>query len=179
MICIVFLIVHSRVANRKIDSLLSSNQHPASALARLLGHAARQDAWTAQLRALLPQELASECRIGNVRDHVLTVHINNAAWATRLRFLIPELLQNLSRLADFTTVTEVRLKVVPLVPAVLQPTHNSASVRPPDPVPLLELASRVDSDGLRSAILRLAAYAETRRPSQNDTSAPAAEPAAD
>jgi hypothetical protein len=161
------------VANRKIESLLSSNQHPASALARLLGHAARQDAWTAQLRALLPQELASECRIGNVRDHVLTVHINNAAWATRLRFLVPELLQSLNRLADFTTITEIRLKVVPLVPAAQQTTHNNSSVRPPDPVPLLELASHIDSDGLRSAILRLAAYAERRPPSQSDSSTPA------
>jgi hypothetical protein len=165
------------VANRKIDSLLSSNQHPASALARLLGHAARQDAWTAQLRALLPQELASECRIGNVRDHVLTVHINNAAWATRLRFLVPELLQSLNRLADFTTVTDVRLKVVPLVPAALQTTHIDAAVRPPDRVPLLELASHVDSDGLRNAILRLAAYAETRRTSQNDSTTHAERPA--
>lgn len=161
------------MANRKIDSLLSSNQHPASALARLLSHADRQEAWTAQLRALLPQELASECRIGNVRDHVLTVHINNAAWATRLRFLVPELLQNLNRLADFTTVTDVRLKVVPLVPVTLQITHNNSSARPPDPVPLLELASHVDSDGLRSAILRLATYAETRPASQNDGTTPA------
>ena len=168
MISIVFLIVRPPVANRKIDSLLSSNQHPASALARLLGHAARQDAWTAQLRALLPQELASECRVGNVRDHVLTVHINNAAWATRLRFLVPELLQSLNRLADFTTVTEIRLKVVPLVSAARQITHIDSSVRPPDAVPLLELASHVDSAGLRDAILRLAAYAETRPISQND-----------
>jgi hypothetical protein len=161
------------VANRKIHSLLSSNQHPASALARLLGHAARQDAWTAQLRALLPQELASECRIGNVRDHVLTVHINNAAWATRLRFLVPELLQSLNRLADFATATDIRLRVVPLVPAALQITHINSTVRPPDRVPLLELASRVDSDDLRDAILRLAAYAETRRTSQNDSTPPA------
>lgn len=158
------------MANRKIDSLLSSHHHRPSALARLLGHAARQDAWTAQLRALLPQELASECRIGNVRDHVLTVHINNAAWATRLRFLVPDMLRSLNRLADFSTVTEIRLKVVPLVPAALQATHIDSSVRTPNPVALLELASHVDSDGLRSAILRLAAYAETRPGAQNDAS---------
>ena len=109
---------------------------------------------------------------------VLTVHINNAAWATRLRFLIPALLPNLNRLADFTTVNEIRLRWCPWFPPPTA-TRNTASVRPPDPVPLLELASRVDYAGLRSAILRLAAYAETRRPSQNDTSAPAAEPAAD
>lgn len=160
------------MANRKIDSLLSSHQHRPSALARLLGHAARQDAWTAQLRALLPQELASECRVGNVRDHVLTVHINNAAWATRLRFLVPDLLQSLKRLADFATVSEIRLRVVPLLHSAPQIIHDDSLVRPPDREPLLELAGTVDSDGLRGAILRLAACAETRRGSQNDSAHP-------
>jgi hypothetical protein len=161
------------VANRKIDSLLSSHQHRPSTLARLLGHASHQEAWTAQLRALLPQELASECRIGNVRDHILTVHINNAAWATRLRFLVPGLLQSLNRLADFTTVTEIRLKVVPLVPDAPRTVQPDSTIRPPDPVPLLELASTVDSDGLRKALLRLAAQAETRTTAQTDIRASA------
>ena len=167
------------MANRKINSLLSSQQHQPSALARLLGHAARQDAWTAQLRALLPQELASECRIGNVRDQLLTVHINNAAWATRLRFLVPGLLQSLNRLADFTTVTEIRLKVVPLVPDAPRTIQSVSAVRPPDRVSLLELAGAVDSDGLRNAILRLAAHAEMRQAAQEGTPQSAEERAAE
>ena len=60
-----------------------------------------------------------QCRVANVRDQVLTVHINNAAWATRLRFLIPDLLQSLNRLADFTAIDEVRLKTVPAVADVI------------------------------------------------------------
>ena len=64
------------------------------------------------LAALLPQDLASECRVGNVRDQILTVHINNAAWATRFRFLVPALLPELRRLGDFSDITEMRLKVV-------------------------------------------------------------------
>lgn len=147
------------MANRKIDRLLSPRQPPASALTRLLGRASQQDAWTDQLRALLPQDLASECRVANVRDQVLTVHINNAAWATRLRFLIPGLLHNLNRLADFTAVNDVRLKVVPLVDDSTASTQRQ-TLRPPDRVSLLELASRVDDAELCSAILRLAAQAD-------------------
>ena len=147
------------MANRKIDSLLSSGHSPHSSLARLVNRASQQDAWTDQLRALLPQDLASECRVANVRDQVLTVHINNAAWATRLRFLTEALLPNLNRLADFTAVNEIRLRVVPVVADV--PTAlRAAELRPPDRVPLLELANGIDDAGLRNAILRLAAHAE-------------------
>ena len=146
------------MANRKIDSLLSSGHSPHSSLARLVNRASQQDAWTDQLRALLPQDLALECRVANVRDQILTVHINNAAWATRLRFLTPGLLPNLNRLADFTAVNEIRLRVVPVVADV--PTAlRAAELRPPDRVPLLELANGIDDADLRNAVLRLAAHA--------------------
>ena len=148
------------MANRKIDSLLSSGHSPHSSLARLVNRASQQDAWTDQLRALLPQDLASECRVANVRDQVLTVHINNAAWATRLRFLTEALLPNLNRLADFTAVNEIRLKVVPVVTDVAPAVPRATELRPPDRVPLLELANGIDDAGLRNAILRLAAHAE-------------------
>lgn len=111
------------------------------------------------MRALLPQELASECRVANVRDQLLTVHINHAAWATRLRFLIPGLLESLRRLADFATVTDIRLKVAPIAAEVSPQTLGVEELRPPDRVPLLELASRIDDADLKAAILRLAAHA--------------------
>jgi len=152
------------VANRKIDTLLSSGQSPSSALARLVARASQQDAWTDQLRALLPQDLASECRVANVRDQVLTVHINNAAWATRLRFLIPGLLAGLNRLADFTAVNDVRLKVVPSATGAISSPEGSSEIRPPDRVPLLELASTIDHADLKGAILRLAAHGEVETP---------------
>jgi len=149
------------VAKRKIDTLLSSGHPPSSALARLINRASQQDAWTDQLRALLPQDLASECRVANVRDQVLTVHINNAAWATRLRFLIPGLLENLVRLADFTAVNDIRLKVVPVASKSISAAEAAQEIRPPDRAPLLELANGIDDAGLRYAILRLAAHADT------------------
>jgi len=130
----------------------------------LVNRASQQDAWTDQLRALLPQDLASECRVANVRDQVLTVHINNAAWATRLRFLTEALLPNLNRLADFTAVNEIRLKVVPVVTDVVPAVPRATELRPPDRVPLLELANGIDDADLRSAILRLAAHAEAEPP---------------
>jgi hypothetical protein len=128
----------------------------------LIRHASLQDAWTDQLRALLPQDLASECRVANVRDQVLTVHINNAAWATRLRFQIPQLIESLRRLADFASVNEIRLKVVPVADAA-SPVHGTEERRPPDRVPLLELAGTIDDADLKDVLLRLAAHSASDR----------------
>jgi hypothetical protein len=149
------------VASRKIDNLLSPRHPSSSALTRLLGRAAQQDAWTSQLRALLPQEVAAECRVANVRDQLLTVHINSAAWATRLRFLIPALLPGLNRLADFSAVSEVRLAVVPIADGLVAP-QRAQTVRPPDQASLLELADGIDHADLRDAILRLAARGQAQ-----------------
>ncbi len=112
------------------------------------------------MRALLPQDLASQCRVANVRDRSLTVHIDNAAWATRLRFLIPELIESLGRLADFATVNEIRLKVVPAATDATSPPEGAWTTRPPDRTSLLELANHVDHADLRDVILRLAAQAD-------------------
>jgi hypothetical protein len=164
-----------RVVNRKIDSLLAFHHARPSALARLLGQSALQEERTAELRALLPQELAAQCRVGNVRDHILTVHINNAAWATRLRFVVPDLLPRLRTLADFADVTEIRLRVVAAAAVAKRPPADEPTVQPAARIPLVELARTIDSADLQGAILRLAAHADApaRAPAQG--SAPESE----
>jgi hypothetical protein len=144
------------MSRRKIDQLLSS-QGRRSGIARLIAHASSREAWTAALRALLPAELCSECQVANVRDHVLTVHINNAAWATRFRFLIPELLPKLNRLADFASVREVRIKVVAAgAEAPSDPIFARRDRQPPNAELLRDFADSLDYGELREAILRLA-----------------------
>jgi len=126
-----------------------------------MAHASSREAWTAALRALLPAELCSECQVANVRDHVLTVHINNAAWATRFRFQVPELLPELNRLADFAGVREVRIKVVPAgAAAPADPVLARRDRQLPDAELLRSFADSLDYGELREAVLRLARQAE-------------------
>lgn len=109
--------------------------------------------------------MGAECQVANVRDHVLSVHINNAAWATRFRLLIPDLVPMLNQLADFAAVTEIRIKVEPFG----QPSVSSPAMRdgvhmdrpnPPHRKVLTDFAGTLQYDQLREAILRLASHAE-------------------
>lgn len=66
--------------------------------------------WTSQFRALLPPEEAPRFEVANIRGQLLTVHASSAAWATRLRFRVPELLPVLRRLEDFSNVERIRIR---------------------------------------------------------------------
>ena len=67
-------------------------------------------AWTDQFRALLPPDEAPRFEVANISGGRLTVHATSAAWATRLRFRLPELLPTLRRLADFSGVEQVSIR---------------------------------------------------------------------
>ncbi len=95
----------------KINDLLSERHKRFSPLQRLLRNAANQESWTAELQALLPETLCRDCRVTSIHKQRVLVLCNNAASATRLRFLAPELLTKLRTLADFRNADEIVIRV--------------------------------------------------------------------
>ncbi len=95
----------------KIDDLLNERHHRFTPLQRLLRDAADQASWTAELRALMPEGLRAHCRVGSIRGPRAVIVCANAACATRVRFLAPELLEQLNSLADFRAVKEIQVRV--------------------------------------------------------------------
>ena len=95
----------------KINDLLSERHKRFSPLQLLLRNAANQETWTAELQALLPEPLCRDCRVANIHKQRVLVLCNNAASATRLRFLAPELLTKLRTLADFRSADEIVIRV--------------------------------------------------------------------
>ena len=94
-----------------IDDLLNERHRGFSPLQRLLCQASNQEAWTAQLQAVVPEALRAHCRVSDVTGARATVVCSNAAVATRMRFLAPQLLEQLNTLADFREVTEFQVRV--------------------------------------------------------------------
>lgn len=99
------------MSKHTIDDLLSERHRRFSPLQRLLRQAADQESWTAELQALVPEPLRSQCRIGDLRGKRATIVCQNAACATRIRFLVPELLEKLRHLADFCEVEDIQVRV--------------------------------------------------------------------
>jgi hypothetical protein len=100
------------VPGRKINELLASGQPTKSALQRLLSKANAQTGWTGELRAVLPDELARDCRVLDIRGSVLVIGCRSAATATRVRFEAEVIVRELSSLQDFSGVREIQLQIV-------------------------------------------------------------------
>lgn len=94
-----------------IDDLLTEGHKRFTPLQRLLHQAANQDAWTKELQAILPEPLRRDCRVSAIRGNALIILCSNGATATRLRFLVPELLPKLTVLGHFQHITELKLKI--------------------------------------------------------------------
>lgn len=101
----------AQMSNWKIDDLLHERHRSFSPLQKLLRQAGNQENWTSQLRAILPAHLGKDCRVTDVRGNVLVVVCGNAGTATRLRFMAPELLEQLRELADFRAVDTLQVRV--------------------------------------------------------------------
>jgi hypothetical protein len=173
MICIVRShVLHWSMSHRKAESLLGSHprRRKRSALARLLDQSSLREGLSAQLHALLPEDMREHCEVATVQGPLLTVLTPNAAWATRLRFMLPDLVPKLNQMADFGAVCDVQIRVAPHLNAVGQSMEApmcTAAARPPDADALEQLAADLEYDELRSAILRLARHGRGRNGSHS------------
>jgi|TARA_B100000315_G_scaffold211943_1_gene209039 hypothetical protein len=98
------------LARRTIDQLLSEGQR-FTPLQKLLSQASDRDAWTRELRAVLPDPLCRNFSVAAMRGTALVVQCNNAASATRLRFLAPDVISSLNALSHFQHIDSLQLKV--------------------------------------------------------------------
>lgn len=99
------------MSRSKIVDLLSERHRRFTPLQKLLHRAANQDAWSAQLQALLPEPLCRDCRVTEVRGPTVVVVCRNAASATRLRFMADDLLAELRQLGDFRRAENLQIRV--------------------------------------------------------------------
>ena len=142
-----------------IEELLAAHEKPRSRLARLLQRAHQRASSTEQLRAVLPKAEAGHYIVANIRNHKLTIHASSASWATRFRFLAPDILQSLRQLEDFSEVEEIRVRATrqeELHPIPEDQVRDPLS--PPLAEVLLDLAEETDHAELKKAILKLAAH---------------------
>ncbi|EKE00563.1 MAG: hypothetical protein ACD_21C00328G0011 [uncultured bacterium] len=60
---------------------------------------------------VIDADLAKHCHFANLEGSVVTVTVTNAAWATRLRYAIPDLIKTLRTQPEFKTVASIRYLV--------------------------------------------------------------------
>lgn len=130
-----------------------------------LGYIVQRSLLLKQIDALfkthLPLLIGQHCHIINIRDNTLVIHTDSAAWASRLRYMIPELLEfwqadkqlNAIEITHIDIKTRVENQFIQKYPVQQQKLHT-ISTR--SALLLRRLADSTSHPELKSVLLSLA-----------------------
>ena len=137
---------------------------PGKQLASLTRAARVHDRATGLIRSALPGEFAGHCRGAVVEAEVVTLYVDSPAWATRLRYLAPSLLQTLS--AANIGVRHCRIRVLPMGDRVepIRPPSRRTPVGAAASAAIHSAAQASESPDLATALERLAVTLARRQP---------------
>jgi hypothetical protein len=124
-------------------------------LAPVLTHLANVQRIARQVHQCLPPPWSERCRVANYKEGVLTIHVESATWASRLRYLLPEIKEKLSKIHGVRDVLEIQVRTHPSIRAD-NPTPRRAHLSKEAAGLLTSLADSISNPGLASALRRLA-----------------------
>ncbi|CAL7960735.1 conserved hypothetical protein [Gammaproteobacteria bacterium] len=90
---------------KTIGEILGKNNSP---LAKLIKKNQDTRNLASVFQSMLDASLAKNCQFANLEGSVVNVTVKNAAWATRIRYAIPDMLKNLRTQPEFRMITSIR-----------------------------------------------------------------------
>ncbi|MFA5627644.1 MAG: DUF721 domain-containing protein [Thiohalomonadaceae bacterium] len=142
---------------RSVQSLLGVGH-----TAQLLEQVRLLQSLTTQLRRCLDNEAAKHIQVAAFTDKTLIVQTDSAIWATRFRYLTPQLLQCLHETTHISQLQRLKIHVAPRAEPdkpILRPMTLSME----NAAILDALADNIDHPALRHALQRLASRAKQDR----------------
>jgi hypothetical protein len=145
---------HKSKGTVSIQHLLESNNNTLAALhQRISDIQMYQD----KLKAILPTPLCDHFILANIDEHSATLHTDNSAWAARLRFKIPEILDCIRKLCDVDPSYSIRIKVIPPENKVTLP-ESTLYLSDENAQLIRDTASSITDPVLRDALIRLSRH---------------------
>lgn len=109
-----------------------------------------------RLQSMLDPDLAAHCQLLNLRSGIAIIACDATAWATRLRFQIPTLLEALRQLSGLEELRDIQIRLQPVTQAPLQQPKSRATLSSHGAYCLRQCANSVTDPDLRRALERLA-----------------------
>ena len=123
----------------------------------LVQYARQLQALTRLLNQCLSGELADHVLVANLHNETLVLQADSAAWATKLRYLAPQLLRCLQQHEPLASVQRLEFRVAPQSqPAT--PAASPAQLSSAGADTILASAQTVSDPNLRAALKRLARH---------------------
>ncbi|WP_158583528.1 DUF721 domain-containing protein [Salinisphaera sp. Q1T1-3] len=125
-------------------------------LADVLGRARFLARMRRALLDVLPAAIAAEFQVAAYDHYVLRLHVSNAAWATRLRYMDAALKQALAQRMRLQ-IDRIDIKVRPVGLGPFQPTDRPRYLSPSSRQHIERTAHYIEDAPLADALRRLAA----------------------
>lgn len=106
------------------------------------------------LKDAIQRPLGDHITVANVVNNILTIYTDSAAWAARLRFSIPEMLDSLDKKAPDLSIKSIRIKVMPTDNPGTETGYKPA-LSEKNSLLLKNVADSISDAELREALLRL------------------------
>ncbi|HET7313166.1 DUF721 domain-containing protein [Salinisphaera sp.] len=125
-------------------------------MADILGRARFLARIRAALLEILPAAAAPQLQVAAYEDYQLRLHVASAAWATRLRYMEPQLTRALAQRMRLQ-VDGVRIKVRPVALGPFQAERRARYISAATRCHLEQTAGYIEDRALAEALRRLAA----------------------
>ena len=99
------------MTSTKIQNLLDEQPNRFTTLQKILKKNSLQKEWTKQVRRLIKATANQEFTVTDVSDKKLTIYCHNSSAATQIKYLEPILIEELRRLATFSQIEKILIKV--------------------------------------------------------------------
>lgn len=110
-----------------------------------------------KIKPLLEPMLAAQCVVANFDSSCLFLQVSNAAFATRLRYQLPELLVKLRHIPELRTIEQIRYFVAPDVKPISSASYAKAvAISPESAAMIKQTAENITDENLRKALHQLA-----------------------
>ena len=126
-------------------------------MAQLKHELARQQRLIEQVRSALPDPLKQQLLAAVLSGKSLTLWVNSPAWASRLRYLAPQLMRQLQQQGLMIEHLHPRI-IPPQMKAGRGPSRRPAGLSEKSAESLRQTAETLEAGPLREALLRLSGH---------------------
>jgi len=152
---------------RQFNELISSDDQ----LNKLYHHAMAICALNEKLHKHLAPSLSNHCNVANYSDETLTVNADTSAWASKLRYCIPDILKFAKLECGLTNLKTVRVRVLPIHHKANQPKTGQSKFSATNPTRKARLSKKsadfiknvaesINDPELRKSILKISTHGE-------------------
>lgn len=132
--------------------------NPTALLSAIKNKAAQLSHLNNLLHAQLETLLTQYCRVANFRENILIIEVDSSVWATRLRYIVPELLQKLRREKEFHRLQEIKWYIRPAASEYKKKPTKSIKLSEQSSELIAETAEHISNPMLQTALKKLTTH---------------------